>query len=136
MYLVAGTMAVVAVRYADAWGRKQMLQRSGQLVRLTVAWWRDLLVIECEALPGFVHLVSNVDECINAFGKYHISVAQYPVATQEDYDTLRCAWDGASILLLVDYVPGDGCLELGDCQLVRDCRLVHDRPDAWYNDRS
>ena len=51
MYLVAGTMAVVAVRYADAWGRKQMIQRTGQLVRLTVAWWRDMLVIECEALP-------------------------------------------------------------------------------------
>ena len=105
-------MAVVAERYGDAeaWERKQEIQRDGLPVRLTVVWWGQLLTVVCQPLQGFTHLVRNVEECIREYGAYHISLAQYPVATYDDYATLHHAWHGVAVRLPIDFVSGEGAL--------------------------
>ena len=126
----------VRFEYDEAWMLKQSILLVGQPVRLQVAWWHDLLVIECEPMPAFVHLVRNVDFCIQEYGKYHISVAQWPVATQDDFNALYRAWNGVVVQLPIKYVSNEGYLELDDCPLVHDCSPIHYRPEAWYSDRA
>ena len=83
-------------------------RRYGQPVRVYIEWWGHLLVVACEPLAGFVHIVRNVEYCVREYGQYHISVAQYPVATWEDDNNQHGAWSGAIVQLPVDYVSAKG----------------------------
>ena len=105
-------------------------------MELSVQWWNKLLVVVCEPLEGFTHLVANPSECIEAYGQYHISVAQWPVATEEDFEALTARWAGRRVQLDVQLVSGDACLELAPSPLVEQVRAIHERPDACYAGRS
>ena len=122
--------------YHDSQSRKQRIVENGQPVRLRVEWWGRLLVVVVHPQDGFVHLVRNWEECVAAFGAYHISVAQYPVATIDDFDALHAAWDGVMLQLPISQVSSGGCMELGQSALFDDVFCVHNRLDAWYEERS
>ena len=99
-------------------------------------WWGRLLVVVCEPLDRFVHLVANPEECIEACGQYHISVAQWQIATENDFDALTARWGGRRVQLNVELVSGEACLELAPSPLVEPVRAMHERPDACYAGRS
>ena len=95
-----------------------------------------MLVVVCEPLDRFVHLVANPEECIEAYGQYHISVAQWPIATENDFDALTARGGGRRGQLNVELVSGEACLELAPSPLVEQVRAMHERPDACYAGRS
>ena len=95
-----------------------------------------MLVVVCEPLDRFVHLVANPEECIEAYGQYHISVAQWQIATENDFDALTARWGGRRVQLNVELVSGEACLELAPSPLVEQVRAMHERPDACYAGRS
>ena len=95
-----------------------------------------MLVVVCEPLDRFVHLVANPEECIEAYGQYHISVAQWPIATENDFDALTARWGGRRVQLNVELVSGEACFELAPSPLVEQVRAMHERPDACYAGRS
>ena len=95
-----------------------------------------MLVVVCEPLDRFVHLVANPEECIEAYGKYHISGAQWQIATENDFDALTARWGGRRVQLNVELVSGEACLELAPSPLVEQVRAMHERPDACYAGRS
>ena len=95
-----------------------------------------MLVVVCEPLDRFVHLVANPEECIEAYGQYHISVAQWPIATENDFDALTARWGGRRVQLNVELVSGEACLELAPSPLVEQVRAMHERPGACYAGRS
>ena len=133
-----GSMATVeAIRFSDdeAWQRTYAIERHGQPVRLRVEWSGHLLMVVCEPLDGFVHLVQNVEQCVQAFGEYHISLSQWPVATTDDYEYLHRRWHEVTTVIPISHVSGAACLEIGDCFLAAECKQVHNRPEAWYADR-
>ena len=135
---VTSQEATEAERYEwhEAEIRKQIIEQQGQPVRLRIEWWGCLLVVVVEPLDGFVHLVRNWEQCVEAFGEYHVSVAQYPTASNADYNALHAAWNGVALQLPIAHVSNEGCMELGQCTLFNDVFRVHNRPDAWYADRS
>ena len=95
-----------------------------------------MLVVVCEPLDRFVHLVANPEECIEAYGQYHISVAQWPIVAENDFDALTARWGGRRVQLNVELVSGEACLELAPSPLVEQVRAMRERPDACYADRS
>ena len=116
--------------------RKHTITQQGQPVRLSVEWWGWLLVVVVEPQAGFVHLVRNWEECVAAFGEYHISVAQYPVASEADYDALHATWDGVVKQLPIAHVSSEGCMELGQCPLFNNMYQIHERDGACFAGRN
>ena len=125
---------VEAQRYDDddAWARTAQIEAQGQQVRLAVEWLGNLLVVATYPEHNFIHLVQNPEAIVAAYGPYHVSVAHWPIATIEDYDMLHAALDGQRVVLPISYVSGEGCMELGECQLADLVRPIHDRPGARY----
>ena len=130
-------MGVKAQRFhpSQAFVRKEKIVASGVRVRLHAKWWGRLLVIEAEPAQGFVHLVQNPSECTRSFGAYHISVAQWPVANNIDFNDLDTEFSGRVVTLPVDVVRNEGFLKLGQCPLVDAVSLIKQRPGVWYANR-
>ena len=70
---------------------RQAILQGGLPVQLSVKWYdQELLVVEVTPRPGFVHLTRNWEECIGAYGPYHISVVFSPgVGLTDDYLFVR-----------------------------------------------
>ena len=126
-----------ALRYDDdeAWARTAQIEAHGQPVRLSVEWLGSLLVVSTFPEAGFVHLVQNPDECVAAYGPYHVSAAHWPIADEADYDALHAALDGQWVVLPIRKVRGEGCMNLGDCELADLVMPIHERPGAAYAGR-
>ena len=87
-------MACVRFDNAEHELRKQRILSDGQPVRLRVDWLDDLLAVVLEPEAAFVHLVTDWRASVEAFGAYHVSLAQRGVVTEQDVDELRARWDG------------------------------------------
>ena len=104
-------------------------------MRLSAQWLGKLLAVVAEPMDDFIHLVCNPEACIAALGSYHVSVAQWPVATWDDFNYLSAILDGQEVTLPFTQVLSYGFMQLGDCELATLVRPIHNRADAWYNDR-
>ena len=126
-----------ALRYDDdeAWARTAQIEAHGQPVRLSVEWLGSLLVVSTFPEAGFVHLVQNPDECVAAYGPYHVSAAHWPIADEADYAALHAALDGQRVILPIRKVNGEGCMNLGDCELADLVMPIHERPGAAFAGR-
>ena len=114
---------------------KRCIVRYGQEVRLSAQWLGHLLAVVAEPKENFIHLVRNPAECITSFGPYHVSVAQWPTATWDDFNYLSAILDGQEVTLPFTDVLSYGFMQLGDCELADLVRPIHSREDAWYRDR-
>jgi len=118
--------------------RKTSIIKDGQPVRLHVAWLRDLLVLSIEPRAGFIHLVRNVEDCIRAFGPYHISICQRDLVSDNDLELMRALFHETECILPISYVGSEGYMEVQECIFAHHgvVRRLHDQPGAWYRDRS
>ena len=130
-------MDVQALRfdYNEAWARTAQIEARGQPVRLSVEWLGSLLVVSTLPDAGFIHLVQNPDELVAAYGPYHVSAAHWPIADEADYAALHAALDGQRVILPIRKVNGEGCMNLGDCELADLVMPIHERPGAAYAGR-
>ena len=135
-------MSVIAQRYDDdddeAALRKTSIIRDGQPVRLSVAWLDNLLALVIVPLPGFAHLVQNVEDCIAEYGPYHVSICQHGLVSDDDIAKLRCFFDDVECILPIACVRAEGYMEIHESFFARHgiVRRLHDQPSAWYSDRS
>ena len=121
--------------WGDVWYLKRNIVRYGQHMRLSAQWLGKLLAAVAEPMDDFIHLVRNPEACIASLGPYHVSVAQWPVATWDDFNYLSAILDGQEVTLPFTQVLNYGFMQLGDCELATLVRPIHSRADAWYNDR-
>ena len=136
--------AMACVRWPDATAHhlKQLIVRDGQPARLDVAILDDdacpgLLAVVVTPLNGWRHLVQDPDECIAAYGPYHVSICQASLASAGDIAALRTKFAGVEMTLAICVVSGEGCMELAECELTR-CDIVrklHFHEHAWYTER-
>ena len=118
---------------AEAEARKAMIETNGQPVCITVEIWDErLLVLALAPLDGFVHLVANVDECIAEVGKYHISVCQQELVSDDVLQNLKQELNGLETVLPILKVRSEGCMELGDCTATELISDLHEQEGAWY----
>lgn len=134
--------ALPCVRFADeeAHRRKWQIRSHGQPVRLSVETMSGddgLVAITLTPLEGFVHLVQDPERCIREYGPYHVSVCQRSLVSDDAMDQLWQRWNDVETVLPIDWVSGEGCMELGKCPLTDDplIRDLHYHPEAWYYDR-
>ena len=132
---------MVCIRFADdeAIRRKAQIVEVGQPARLEVCVLDGALVaLVVHPLEGFIHLVQDPEECIAAYGPYHISIAQVELVTEETLAELSARWDGMEVVLPICNVRNEGYMELGECPLSRDpvIRALHDHKEDWYRDRT
>ena len=132
------SVAMACIRYEadEAEMRNQAIKINGQHARASIAvLGEQLLVVKLEALEGFVHLAQDPEDCIAAYGPYHISICQVELVEDADVTELRSRWDGVELTLPIADVRRDGYMELGPCALIQDPVItrLHGDPRAWYN---
>ncbi len=130
-------MACVRFDSAEHELRKQRILSDGQPVRLRVDWLDDLLAVVLEPEAAFVHLVTDWRASVEAFGPYHVSLAQRGVVTEQDVDELRGRWDGQRLDLCIQFVSDHtGYMELGPIDpLLLDPTIQRLHAAGWYRDR-
>ena len=119
--------------------RRALILANGQKGVLSIAWLGDLLAVTIRPSPDWVHLVVDPDECEEEFGPYHISIAQRELVTQADEEALRERWNGAEVVLWMNWVSHrSGYQELAYGDIVCSDAVIqrlHFHPSAWYMDR-
>ena len=90
-----------------------------------------------EPLPGFLHLVKNPQECIDASGPYHLSICQLDIVSNIEALELEARWNDREVVLPIVEVRGEGCMYLDSCPLADDPLIIrlHERIGAWYAGR-
>ena len=124
------------LRGAEYYAARRAIVRDGLHAQLFVKWYgRGLLVVEVQPLPGFVHLTRNWQECISAYGPYHISVGFSPGVGLTDASLLAGLVDGLVTNIPIREVQSRGSLVIGDGWLRDAIAPLHSRVAAGYADR-
>ena len=137
---------MVARRFSDDRDsqKKRRICRDGQPCTITVEFMpakhgeEALLALIIHPLPGYVHLVTNVEECLHAYGEYHISICQESLVTDDDIARLEASFEGKAHDLTIGYIAkNSGYQELADSVVTHNStvRRLHSHPLAWYRDR-
>ena len=124
------------LRGAEYYAARRAIVRDGLHAQLFVKWYgRGLLVVEVQPRPGFVHLTRNWEECISAYGPYHISVGFSPGVGLTDAYLLAGLCDGLVTNIPIRDVQSRGCLVIGDGWLRDAIAPLHARAAGGYADR-
>ena len=120
---------------AQYYAARRAILRDGLHAQLFVKWYQALLVVEVQPLPGFVHLTRNWEECISAYGPYHISVGFSPGVGLTDAFLLAGLIDGLVTNIPIRDVQSRGSLVIGDGWLRDAIAPLHARVAGGYADR-
>ena len=114
-------MAYIRFDASDSEDYKRAIVRDGQPVKTKILVLNStLLAVVLEPLPGFVHLVRNPQECIDAYGPYHISICQLDIVSNIEVLELEARWNDREVVLPIAEVRSEGCMYLDSCPLADD----------------
>ena len=111
---------------------------TGQHCRLAIDFLDDyLLVLRIEPFADFIHLVADWEACMQAYGPYHVSIAETTICTDIDIQKLRDNFDGLECILGISYVSQtSGYMELSSADVVTSNSLVQKlHANGCYSDR-
>ena len=124
------------LRGAEYYAARRAILRDGLHAQLFVKCYdQALLVVEVQPRPGFVHLTRNWQECISAYGPYHISVGFSPGVGLTDASLLAGLVDGLVTNIPIREVQSRGSLVIGDGWLRDAIAPLHARVAGGYADR-
>ena len=83
--------------------REQIVEHDQSAV-LNIGYLGDLLIIIVQPTDAFIHLATNVTECISSWGPYHISLCKYWQVTDDQISVLKRDWVGRRVTIKISRV--------------------------------
>ena len=114
---------------------RRAILRGGLPAQLYDKWYNNLLVVEVQPLPGFVHLTMNWEACIAAYGPYHSSVGFCPGVGLTDAYLLAGLCAGLVTNIPIRDVQSWGFLVIGEGWLRDAIAPLHARVAGGDADR-